>query len=777
MIYVRHPLEAIYSFSSDCAQRNEYQLRIIQRIAKASLPIVSLYEPIEKSISVSSNGYYFLRNIFEILQHPQEASVNNFFKITYSSVALASSIYKLPLGKAIILLATTMQNARQVHELYFAQEYALILENLVKTGINGLSLFLLINSSLEVMLALATLQMSLALFQVYKEGTRGRYIEAGAQVIMSLVYAKTTVDRYNSISCRDALIEKYGNLIQDILLGKKLTTQRQSLSNLQSSFIKNRIISKDSDGKEYDFGSYFHGFGKQFVKGNNIAIKEIKLHDQEHFQLEFKVNQVFRDRVKERIENIKAMNPTDMQSLLSCLQCRANNITVVKTPNLTHTAQTNLLPTTLIADNLGVVQLGVNSEFPNLQDKVIIQIKADQNIGDCIELTSLIGLPEVLSVSLEQDIERLKIGCLFRNFFPKEATKLERSIEFFELPIDELKTQIITTNPKMETIFNQYLPKISPENIFATMSRENLSKEKNELNFFPVSIDECKEIIFSIIENMEDIVKKYFFENNSFKVIPGKIRYKINGFSQEIYDAGGRSLMAAVTGNHQPFERIASILKLGMLSTELREDIQLNSKGLSPHGDWLTGGADSIYTQLITKKDYGKSFDQITCYNSDVRLLIDLEALELGSYQYLTDMSGIRGENPSYLNRSDIISITKSLMENRHNDIFSDLLPLLMNDRSLNGGKSDDGLLDLILSWIMGLGSFIDHEIMLKDTINPKFFRGIIVPNQHIYDELTKYLRSKNIIDQDTNGSESIFNQPLSSFIRIGNKITEKLVA
>lgn len=758
MICLNYPLEVLnsISFNYSLSAKNEYRLGIIKRVAKASIPIISVYEPIREGISISSNGYYFINNILEVFQHSElEPSFKKkLVKATYSGIALQSSIYKSYIGNVITTLGSAIQNITEIQQFYFAGEYALLIQNFAKTGINGLSLLLLVNSSLEILLALAILQMSLALFETGMEGIRGRYIEATSQFIMTLIHGNTSIHQYNSIVCRDALNSQYGKLIQDILLGQKLKTQSQALSsNLQDSFIKNRIILKDSNEKEYDFGSYSHGLGKQFVKGNNVLIKEIQLNDKKYFQLEFKINQVFRDRLKNRIETIKEASETDMQSLLSCLQCKTSNLKIVERPSkivlfpfifdgikpIGNPAdwidgfQTDL-PTTIIADGVGKINLGINSNLPNLQDKITIEVEADKSIEDCIELASLISLPEAFSASSQQDIERLKIGHLFRNFFPKKATQLERSREFFDLPIDELKNRIITTVPKMESIFDQYLCKISPENLLPKMCSD--SKTNNILGF----MNEWSNILSSSIKNVQDIIQNYFFHNPPIKVTPGKIRYKINGLSQQIYKAGGRKLMAAIfSDGDQSFSRIASILKLGMLSTELRENIKLNSNGLSPTIDWMSGGADSIYTQLITEKDYGSDFDDVTFYNSGIRLLINLDALELGSYQYPYGMCGVRGEDVEYLNRSNIISTTESLMDK-------------------DTGTSS-------------------HEIMLKDIVAPKFFSGIVVPDQEVCEQLTKYLKTKNLITQDSAGNDYLLNQLLSSFIRVGNQITEQLIA
>jgi hypothetical protein len=69
---------------------------------------------------------------------------------------------------------------------------------------------------------------------------------------------------------------------------------------------------------------------------------------------------------------------------------------------------------------------------------------------------SIFGLEDALKKSTTEDFERLKIGKLFRTFFPAEAHPIERSESFFTLPLDQLKQKVIDTVPNMEEIFAQH---------------------------------------------------------------------------------------------------------------------------------------------------------------------------------------------------------------------------------------------------------------------------------------------------------------------------------
>src|SRR5262249_5803378 len=150
---------------------------------------------------------------------------------------------------------------------------------------------------------------------------------------------------------------------------------------------------------------------------------------------------------------------------------------------------------------------------------------------------SFLNLDDAFRTSSADDIERLKIGQLYRTFYPKEATLLERKDEYFDLSVEQLKKKIISTNPKMKSILEKMLP---------TMTTE--------------------------------------------EILPGRLRYVVPEISKMIYAQGGRALISTITGTqHSPeegYNRFASILKMGMLSSDMRYRNGMQVGGLSPSYDF-----------------------------------------------------------------------------------------------------------------------------------------------------------------------------------------------
>ena len=130
-----------------------------------------------------------------------------------------------------------------------------------------------------------------------------------------------------------------------------------------------------------------------------------------------------------------------------------------------------------------------------------------------------------------EDILRLKIGHLARVFYPREMMELERTPAYFEQPINELKETIIERVPEMERIFGTYL------------------------------------------NNMIE-----------WEVVPGKVRYQIEGLAEELRAKGLETLTVALSsryGEKERFHRLLSIMKMGLLSNEFRMTHGMQKPGFS----------------------------------------------------------------------------------------------------------------------------------------------------------------------------------------------------
>ena len=119
---------------------------------------------------------------------------------------------------------------------------------------------------------------------------------------------------------------------------------------------------------------------------------------------------------------------------------------------------------------LGSITIGSAPEYHSLQSRVVVEIDGDKSIFDIHAMLSFLDLDPVIRESTEEDVERLKIGQLFRFFFPEQATPFERKRAFFTLPIKDLMAEIIKTAPGMEDRF-KHLPDMKTYDILPGRKR------------------------------------------------------------------------------------------------------------------------------------------------------------------------------------------------------------------------------------------------------------------------------------------------------------------
>lgn len=612
---------------------------VAKRVALAMLPFLSLYRPTGAILSLSMGGCRVVTHL----------SSGDLFQLGVASVALASTIFNYSLG----LLATTVIDAMQ-------GGYALFLnpswEEALQTGTSTLYLAFMATGVLEYMVWFALVQVALCIIQSKGEIAKGHYLEAVAKIVMAAIRIKQADDYCKLVERRNALyaIQKYQGLIA-----------RAARGRVVRGLLENPLM----ETKE----GYYHGFGKQLVKGENLTIRK----KGDSIELDFKVNHVFRDKIQKSIDEIAKWNNREVREILELSGSHVKDVTLGKgefylfesfakayTPDFSKAHQINLV-------GLGSILIGCNKEYPNLYDRVVVKMDKDATLFDFHEMMAFMDLDEALNLSTAEDIERLKLGHLYRIFFPRDAFPLERSEEFFTLPLDQLKTKMFEKTPGMKEVYDQFFHRMVPAEIY-----------------------------------------------------PGKVRYRVVGLSEKAYELGARALTAAITGAYTDegiFRHVASILKKGMLSTEARFDQEMVVEGLSSSADFWMGGADSVYTQMITAKDLNHSFGDFA-YDSRVRLLIKLDAIETGTYQYFWDSFGMRKD------AGDFYRTRPSILEFVQGKIYS------------------------------------HHEVMLKERLDPSNIQALIVPDQAIADNLRRYLQ-KEKIDVPEN------------FIRVGTEITSAILS
>ena len=424
---------------------------------------------------------------------------------------------------------------------------------------------------------------------------------------------------------------KQGSLVRKSPFFSSSLVNERNIAHLYSSPLLNytvqnkghRALYQVGDKTFYFFGQNHFGYGGEIVKGMNL-----RFFRRGGKALDFKLNHVFRDNLQLHIEDLLALSPQETQELLSIRGSDIKDIVIseIHQDFATHGFLGPAYEIHLVG--LGKIFVGASKDLPNCYDRITTILDKGNDIYDFHKALSVLGLEKALERSSSLDLERMKLGHLFRIFSPQKATLLERSESFFSLSIEELKQEMCNLNPDMEGIFEKYLPRVELREVF-----------------------------------------------------PGRKRFAIKGLADELRQHGAVELIAAIAGDFNDDELCGitgAILNSGMCSTETRTYVGLVGKGISESHDLQTGGSDSVFTQLVTTST--ESYDTLFYSGDGVSFLISLDALETGTYQYHFDSYGVRNlvEGSTwlgperYLTRPDILSFVKdeAIKSHKGNEIM-----------------------------------------------------------------------------------------------------------
>lgn len=686
-----------------------------KRAVHIALPFLSLYRPLGAAISLSMGSVRVLTSGAGLIHADSlPKGAQQAMQLGLATLALVGTLYHFTLGLYLTTGADLVSNFTRILERLHALQFQQAGEELLQALGSGLYLAIMMTGSLEVVLTSLLVQALISVVQAKEEWKQGRMPEAMAKTLMGMVRLYQANQQHALIQKRETLFQQYKELKERIQRGRKIDhlwdhpavreakglahtkitdpMNNHPLNNLDAQIDEKRVVLKDANDTEYDFGAHFFGYGKQQVKGMNITFKN----QGEESALEFKINHVFRDRLEVFLQNLEKISPEDLKQLLDLNHSHIKGVTIGKKALIDEDFWLSLGEEYEIdLQGLGKILIGGTPETISFYDRVTVKMEKGKTLYDFHEALSFLNLDDALRQSATEDIDRMKMGHLYRMFAPKEATFFERNEAFFDLPMEQFKQEILARSPEMEGVFNEWLSKME--------LRETL---------------------------------------------PGRMRFAVDGLSDELQKQGALGLTAAVYSgnwweqdNSTNFERIASMLKMGMLSHEIRERNGMNANGLSWGLDYMTGGADSVYTQIVTKNN--KSFDEYA-YQTPVRLIISPKIFEMGTYQYHTDNFGNR-----MLVEDDWWWFDKYIDRNNISD-FLTVEKLYFNS---------------------------DNEVMIKDRIPPEYFTGIVVDNASTKQDLLEYLRGKDLVQMDSSGHETILSRPIDEFLYVGDAITKELFA
>lgn len=706
--YISHRLiEPPYyqrQFEQDLAGASSGWGEVAERVGLIALPFLSLHKPLGFGISVAMGGWRTVVHLYEAgsLGYAGETwdCLGKVGQLALAVAALAGTLFNFQIGLLATTLFDALVNLMHVCEHLWTGEHAAALEQLLQLASSILYLSIMLTGSLEVTLASLLLQALISGYQARTEWTKGRWPEFTAKLAMGGIRLYQGYEQLELLRRRNFFLSfaKFANLMHQVQKGR----ETGHLVGSPIHDLGDEVVLVDAQGKRINFGAHFHGSGKGTVKGMNLEFRTQVVDGKNMSELDFKVNHVFRTKLQGAIAELQSFSQDELREFLALSHSHAKGISVRTIPmELSHqTGKTMGDAWEISLEGLGKVLIGSSPLYPNIYDRVKVVVDENTSLYELHEILSFFNLTDALRLSTPDDIERLKIGQLFRIFHPGKATRLERDEKFFALPVEQLKQMITQMAPEMRETFATYLPKM-----------------------------EAREIL------------------------PGRMRYSVPGLAQEVYKLGGRSLITTVTGGGtDTFDRVASMLKMGMLASEMRYTHDMAVSGLSPSADFYTGGADSVYTQFLTEKSFKEEMSLNWLYWGKVRMLLSLDLLETGTYQYLSDSYGTRRVDTyfsmlygAYLQRPDIFNYTKQ-------------------QQAHEAALYSPG------------GFFPGSELMVKERIPPEMITGLIVSDLETRNSLLESLRVGGLIMRDEAGAETIFNRPIDKFIHVSSSLKEEMI-
>lgn len=705
-------------FDHDIPEATPDWMETGKRACLIALPFLSLNKSFGKGISLVMGSVRCISDLFEIIQAKDFIhSIAKVAKLAISILALAGALFSFQLGLCISTLADIGLGLIHAIQHLASGNWNEAMEELVQTLSSLLYLTIILTGSLEVILLSILVQAILNLYQSISEYKKGRWPECIAKLVMGMIRFNQADHYVSLIKRRDLLlsIEKFAQLSERIKKGREAA----HLINSPLDKRESEVILLDAQGKPYNFGSQFHGNGKGSVKGMNLQFRTHYVDGKNKTQLDFKVNHVFRDRLASLLKELESFDAKELKEFLDLTHSHAKNIKIEQLPfKFSEDAQPYGSVCKVHLEGLGSISIGNDTSFPNLYDRVTVEIDEDKSLYELHELLSFFNLDDTLKVSSDEDIERLKVGQLFRMFHPKEATLLEREESFFTLPLEDLKALISSKVPEMQKTLAEYLPKM-----------------------------EAREIL------------------------PGRMRYALPGLADKLYDLGARGLVSTITGpQNEVYDRAASAIKMGMLAAEMRYSNGMSVHGLGPTIDFIYGGADSVFTQLLTDRNIAEKINlDANLYPGNIRFLISLDMLETSTYQY---DSGLCGTRMLFTDNWWEPMLEKLREENISFTLDAEMVESLRDFRPYKDRQN----IEEFIKYEKEAGFSLGHEVMVKERIPPQFITGIFVPDMETRDLLVENFRTRGVI-ANLDGVETILNKPVDRFIHVGTELSEAFFA
>ena len=371
-----------------------------------------------------------------------------------------------------------------------------------------------------------------------------------------------------------------------------------------------------------DQGAHFSNMDSGVLKGGNLRAWSREIDGQPKHCFEFKISKFARNDIEVTLTAIRKDPEAFSDSLLGML--RGLDVEVRELPftyaakkedgSFTTSKQNGYTPHNgkvweVFFPGIGRVTIGCSKEVGCMVNEINVELDANLEKGEGLQalhqMLTVLGCGPILGPQRPEDNERMKVAQLFRTYFPKEAIKMEQSKEFYELPLDDLKSmvkeQMMKLDPERGQKFEEYLNASS-----------GLMKE---IEIFP-----CRKV------------------------------WAVMDIADQMRTLGAHGLMTGIgqSGIESGASTACIILKEGALSTQDRFMNGAMISGVSSERNLESGGGDQVFTRLVNNHFLANDVDGIN-FAGEVQVLWDLDVVNRGCYGYPDDRFGVKHpEHPSY---------------------------------------------------------------------------------------------------------------------------------
>ena len=383
-----------------------------------------------------------------------------------------------------------------------------------------------------------------------------------------------------------------------------------------------------------ELGARVSGLDTGILKGGSLSIKERNIKNRMTACLDFTVNPVRRKYMDKYIEWIQANPEKFFQSLPSGL-CKSIKIHEKKEYCFKFADEDKVfsdekglnINTSVIEiefEGLGKVIVCKNPKCLGLYNAISIELEqyleSEQTIEKLNQMVTSLGLGPIFQLQRPEDDERMKIGQLFKAYYPAKSYEMERTAAFYELPLEELRKKMTDAEKGMEKIFKKYL------------------------------------------QDQPELMKKE-------EIYPGEAIWTVGDLSAQLKERGALGFVAVLAGEFEEkegIEKLKSIIKNGALSTMERFRANIKAQGQSSITDISYGSAGEVYSRMLTKRNiagYQLGAGKRACY-----VLFDLDIVNRVGYGWAEDLYGskVSVEYSERENPIDLLDHNPDLKGNEH---------------------------------------------------------------------------------------------------------------